>query len=167
MIFNTVDTLLNILGTAGVFLLSLLGLYISYRTYKMELPQLEINLQIINKNAYKKIHIIRNIDVPQLSHDLYLMIEITNAGKRTVSPSLICNDKGDAFTAVIKNKDFGYSLKENEKYSNIHPLNKNSIRIIKESNTIYVSDLANRKFFIPKKQFKKILKVINKYETDR
>ena len=158
-----INELINTLGTIGVFLLSVLGLYISYRTYKLEFPNLEINVHLINTNTYKEILIKRGEKIPQILHNLYLFVEIVNSGKRTVSPQFISTDKG-VFTAFTKEGDFGYPLKENERYRNFYPLDENSIKKIKESKKIYIVDLADRKFFIKKKQSKKILGEINKYK---
>ena len=161
-----INELANILGTIGVFLLSVLGLYISYRTYKLELPRLEINLHLMNKNAYKQILIKKGEQIPQILHDLYLFVQIVNSGKKIISPRFISTNKG-VFTAFVKEGDFGYPLKENERYCNFHPLDKNSVEKIKESKKIYIVDLAERKFFVKKKQSRKIIEEINKYKPKK
>lgn len=150
-------------GTAGVSLFFLLCIYIMYKAYKKELPVLDIDLSIIDKDAYK--NIIKQLQseevVPQLDHDLYLKVQIVNTGKRMVCPVRICNDGNRQITALMKDKGLGSFLKEGGKYFDVHPLNENSIKMLRISRSIYVEDFAGKKFSVPKEQLKNILLVIN------
>ena len=151
-------------GTTGVSLFFLLSIYILYRAYRMELPSIEIDLSIINKDSYKDIlKGSQSDEVPPLNHDLYLRVQIENTGKRMVCPTRICNDGNRKIADLMKNKDIESFLKQGEKYSDVHPLNENSIKMLKISRGMYVEDFAGRKFSLPKKQLNKILSELSHY----
>ncbi len=160
--FDISNKLFEHIGTAGISLLFLLSLYILYRAYRMELPSLDIHLSVINKDFYISILKQSFDEVNQtLDHDLYLKVHIVNSGKRIMCPTQICDDKGKQIVEIIKETGFEYILKEDEKYSDFHPLGEDTIKMIKESKRIYVKDFADRQFPIPKEQLKKILLAIN------
>ena len=121
--FDISSSLFDHIGTAGISLLFLFSLYILYRAYRMELPSMDIDLSIINKDSYKEILAKQSSDqvVPTLDHDLYLSVQVVNSGKRIVCPTQICDDKDKQIIAIIKETGFEYILKEGEKYSDFHP----------------------------------------------
>ena len=166
MIFLTIlSQLIDISGKIGVFLVSILGLVIAYRTYKMELPALDVTLQIIKKDFYKKMLIDSNKPIPSQWENLYLLVQVVNTGKRIVTPAWICNDKKDKISAIINDGNFGYPLEENKMYFSFHPLNENSIRNLKKAKKIYIEELSGRKYFLKNKQFKKIAKILKTYKS--
>lgn len=152
------------IGIVCISVLILLGVYILYKAYKAELPSLDVNLSIINKDSYRGMLEEKspNQTVSKLDHDLYLRVCIINTGKRIISPTQICNDKGNKIITILTETGFEYVLKAGEEYSNVHPLDEHLIKIIRKSKRLYVKDFAERKFPVSRKRLYAILSGIDK-----
>ncbi|MDE0151876.1 MAG: hypothetical protein OXK80_05210 [Bdellovibrionales bacterium] len=164
--FDIFSKFFDHMGIAGISLLFLLTVYILYKAYKAELPSLDADLSIINKDTYKEILEKKspNQTAVKLDHDLYLVVYIVNTGKRIICPTQICNDKGKKVINILTETGFEYVLKKGEEYSNIHPLDENSIKVIKESKHLYILDFAKRKFPVLKEYLRTMRSELNQHK---
>ena len=164
--FDILSGLFDHIGIACISLLFLFTLYVLYRAYKAGLPSLDIDLSLISRDTYREILEKKSLSekASKLDHDLYLRVQMVNSGKRIICPTQVCDDKERKIITILTETGFEYVLKKDEEYSDVHPLNENAIKIIRESERLYVKDFAERKFSVPRKQFEIMLSEVNNYK---
>ena len=151
--------IIDIIYKLGLFLVAVLGLYLSYKAYQLEKPRLNIDILVINGTQYEYEY------EEQAEAAIYFITHITNISKRPITICTIKNNKNKQITAVfMKNKKSGYTLTESEWCTYHFPIYEDKIKELKQSKKLYVSDFADRKFYLKKNQLKNIKQHINQLD---
>ena len=138
-----------------------------------------LNYDMMQSKIYTKMiifHESNDMGKQQLSNQssetgFFLLIIIENSGKGIVNPMHISNNKKQTLHLFTHQKeqgqkrDFGYILKEGERYSHVQALNKHYLGVFKSSSALYVEDIRKRKYPISKKDLKEGKNTIKKIES--